>query len=341
MKAVTIIYGTEPYLMEKGRTRFLNHFREICGDDVPVRVFQDDAAAAEVAESLEGMSLFGSGSVTIWQQCPFLPVRKGGRSRSKLSQIETWFIEKISHLPEDTGLLFFIKGNMDTGCAFFKQLKPLAEVICGEAVTEKTIMPYVEDYLQQQNKSMTVRARQYMQALFQTWEHIPLLYVFSELEKLCIMVPEKQMQIDEADVQDLFAGTMEKNLFAFMDFFLRRDGTHALPLMDGLFGKPSVFLKNTGYMLSRLRLLLAYKELKDARMGQRQLEEVMVKINKGRSVKYVLYHLQKVSSYWKIEELQNILCTIFTVQLRMRRGEASPEDLISLVCVYCSHKGRV
>lgn len=340
MKAVTIIYGTEPYLMEQGREKFLRHYREQCGEDVPVQIFQRDAAAAAVVESLEGSSLFGSGNVTIWYDCPFLPLKKGGRSRSKLSKDEVWFLDKVQMLPEDTGLLFFTKGNIDTGCAFFKKIKPLAEIIHGEAVTEKNIMPYVKDYVQQQGKSLTLRAEEYLRGLFQTWSEIPLLYVFSEFDKLCITIPDDRQNIDEPDLQELFSGTMEKNLFTFTDFFLRRDGAKALPFMEGLFGKPDMFLKSTGYMISRLRLLLAYKEIKQARMGTHQAESVMTQINKGRSAKYVMYHLQKVSSYWKIEELQHILITLFTLQLNIRRGTASSQDIIPLVCVYCNTKGR-
>lgn len=91
-------------------------------------------------------------------------------------------------------------------------------------------------------------------------------------------------------------------------------------------------------MLSRLRLLLAYKELKQANMGPRQIESVMQTINKGRSVKYVLFHLQKVVSYWKIEELQQVLEDIFTLQLNIRRGTASPLDMAPLICLYCSQR---
>ena len=324
--------------MEEGRAKFFRHFKARCGADVPVQTFPKDAVTATVVESLEGTSLFGSGSITVWQDCPFLPLKKGGRSRSKLSKDETWFLDKISQLPEDTGLLFFTKGNLDTGCAFFKKIKPLATIVCGEAVTEKNIMPYVEDYLQRKGKSLTGSAVQYLRGLFQTWSEISLLYVFSEFDKLCITIPEDQGQIDTADLADLFAGTTEKNLFTFMDYFLRRNGEKVIPFIDSLFGKQDVFLKSTGYMLSRLRLLLAYKELKRARMGQRQIESVMQTINKGRSVKYVLFHLQKVVSYWKIEELQQMLENIFTLQLNIRRGTASPDDMAPLICVYCSKR---
>ena len=96
-----------------------------------------------------------------------------------------------------------------------------------------------------------------------------------------------------------------------------------------------LFLKNTGYMLSRLRLLLAYKELRRAHAGQHQCEQILQTINKGRSVKYVLYHLQKVASYWKIEELESCICQIFTLQLHIRRGTASPADMGPLICLYC------
>ena len=74
-------------------------------------------------------------------------------------------------------------------------------------------------------------------------------------------------------------------------------------------------------MLSRLRLLLSYKELLRAHAGQHQREQVLTAVNKGRSAKYVIYHLQKVASYWTIEELERCICNIFTLQLHIRSGK--------------------
>lgn len=341
MAAVTIIYGTEDYIMAEGRRQFLAYWRQRCGNDVPVQVFQKDAAPATVVESFEGTSLFGSGSVTIWQDCPFLPLKRGGRSRTKLSKEELWFLEKVEALPEDAGLLFFTKGNLDTGNGFFKKIKPLAKVINGEAVTEKNIMPYVEDYLRQQGKDLTGRAVMYLRNLFQTWDSISLLYVFSELDKLCITLGDDQRDIDAKDLTGLFAGTMEKNLFTFTNYFLQRNGAKAIPFLEGLFSKPDQFLKNTGFIVSRLRMLLAYKELKRANMGERQCQTVLTQINKGRNTNYLIKDLKKVTSYWTIEELETLLSTIFTLQLNIRKGLSSSADMGPLICVYCSYKGRV
>lgn len=109
----------------------------------------------------------------------------------------------------------------------------MADVVAAEAVTEKTVMPYVTDYLKGKGKRLTSRAVAYLRALFQTWGDISLLYVFSELEKLCITVPDDRQSVDVVDLQDLFAGTMEKNLFTFMDEFCGAMGTRPC-----LFGRP-------------------------------------------------------------------------------------------------------
>jgi DNA polymerase-3 subunit delta len=323
--------------METARQQFLSQY----GEDGTAQVFQKDSAAAKVTEAFESESLFGGGGAAIWYDCPFLPVRRGGRSRSKLSKEEEWFLAKLAGVPEGNGICFYTKGNVDTGSAFYKKVAPLAEVVRGEAVTEKTIMPYVTQYLGQKGLVLTGRSTSYLRELFQTWSDIPLLYVFSELEKMCISLPPGTEQVDAGYLKNLFAGTMEKNLFTFMDYFLRRDGAHTIPFVEGLFSKTDAFLKNTGYMLSRLRLLLAYKELQRARMAQKQIETIMTRINKGRSVKYVLYHLQKVASYWKIEELEELISQLFILQRNIRRGTAAVADMGPLICLYCSNKGRV
>ena len=62
----------------------------------------------------------------------------------------------------------------------------MAEVVAAEAVTEKTVMPYVTAYLKDRGRSLSRDGVVFLQDLFQTWGSISLLYVFSELDKLCI-----------------------------------------------------------------------------------------------------------------------------------------------------------
>ena len=341
MNSIKIIYGTEEYLMEEARRKFILSCRKMFGSDIDVQTFSKETPPARVVESFEGTSLFGSGGICIWNESPYLPVKHGGRSRSKLSKDEEWFLDKISRLPDQQAVLFYTKGIVDTGGIFYRKLKPLADIVQCEPVTDRNAMMYVTEYLKEKQKTLTGKAEQYLHALFQTWESISLMYVFSELEKLCIMLDEGQTSIDVAELTHLFAGTMEKNLFTFMDAFLHRDGRHAIPLLPGLFSRQDVFLKNTGYMMSRLRLLKAYKELKHSQAGAVQCESVLAQINKGRSVKYVLFSLKKVETYWTAAELDELISNIFKLQLNIRRGMGSHEDMVPLVCLYCcSAKGR-
>lgn len=150
-----IIYGSEAYLMEEGRRQFFEAARKRSGGDAEVQTFQKDAAAATVVESFQGTSLFSSGTITVWYDCPFLPLKRGGRSRSKVSKEEQWFLDEAGRLDDGNSLLFYSKGNVDTGSAFFKALKPMAQVVAAEAVSEKNVMPYVTAYLKKQGKSLS------------------------------------------------------------------------------------------------------------------------------------------------------------------------------------------
>ena len=346
MKQVKIIYGSETYLMHREEQSFLEAFRKRAGEEPELSVFSKDAAPAQVVEAFQSSSLFGGTNVCIWHDCPYLPIKRGGRSRSKLTKEETWFLEQLAAIPEGNGLLFVIKfpketSRLDTGCVFFKEVKKLAEVAECQPVTDKTVMTYVSSYMNGRGLHLSPSADRYLRGLFQTWDAIPLQYVFSELDKLCIMLPDGTREIETTHLTSLFSGTMEKNLFTFMDYFLRRDGRHTIPFISSLFSRQDAFLKNTGYMLSRLRLLRAYKELQAAGMKEKQSEQVLTRVSKGKPVKYALYHLKKIASYWKIEELDELLLQIFTLQLNIRRGTAQSMDMEQLICLYCSNKGRV
>lgn len=332
--------------MSRERQAFLDMFRKDTGEEPSLINCSKDTPAASVVEAFQASSLFGGATLVIWHDCPFLPIKRGGRSRSKLTKEETWFLSQLQTMPEENGILFIIKfpketSKLDTGCVFFKDVSRLADIAECRPVTDKTIMSYVNSYLKERHLRLSPAADSYLRGLFQTWETISLMYVFSELDKLCIMLPDGTRVIEEKDLTDLFAGTMEKNLFTFMDFFLCRDGARTLPFVAGLFSKQDAFLKNTGYMLSRLRLLRAYEELLRAHCPSRQCETILTQVNRGKPVKYAMYHLKKAASYWKIKELDELMKQIFRLQLNLRRGAAVPLDMEQLICLYCSNKGRV
>jgi len=336
MKQIKVVSGTEDYLMSRDYHNFFDYWKRQFAEDVEIVRFTKETPVPVVVEALEDTSLFGSANLYVWTDCPFLPLKKGGRSRSKLSKEETWFLEKLAQMPERQALLFFTKGNLDTGCVFYKKLAGLADTVKRAEVSDKDIMPYVTEYLRQKGQTLSPAAERFLHGLFQTWESIPLLYVFSELDKLCINLGDHKPKIETKDLKGLFSGTMEKNLFTFMDFFLRRDGARAIPFLNGLFSRQDLFLKNTGYMMSQLRSLRAYKELLRNHVGPAQCASIMAGTQKGRNVKYLLYRLQKVETYWKIEELDRLICQIFTLQLNIRRGMASAADMGPLICLYVS-----
>lgn len=334
MKYVKIIYGTEPYLMEKAKAAYLAECASDCGSAPEVVSFQKDEPPPTVAESLEDSSLFGAATVTVWQDPPYLPVRRGGRSRSKVDKKEAWFLEKTASLGRGSYAVFIVHGSLDVNAAFFKALKPYADISACEAVTEKNVMPHVKAYLQQLGFTLAPEAERQMQEMFHTWNEISLLYVFSELEKLTLASPHGNIIHREA-LSGFFAGTVEKNLYTFTDYFLNRDGAGCVPLIDGLFGKPDVFLKSTAYVLSRVRMLRAYMELKEARVNAAEAERLLSRINKGRPVKNSIYYLQKSGKYWRLGELDELISGLFTLQLHIRRGTASIKDMEALICLYC------
>ena len=340
MNYIRLINGTESYLMERERRRFLDACNRDFGAAADVRLFSRTASVGDVIAALAEDSLFGGAAVVIWTDCPFLPLQRGGRTRTKATAEEREFADFLGKLPSRKALLFYTAGKVNEKAPFFRLISALTASSYYESVTDKTVMPYVDAYLKKRGKVLTGNSRAYLQEIFQTWEEIPLLYVFTELDKLCISLAAER-EIDVACLTGLFAGSLEKNMFTFTDCFLRRDGMKTTPFLPPLFTKSDVFLKTVGYMASRLRLLLAYKELTAAGLSARQCEAAMTQINHGRNGKYLIFHLKKVAKYWKMEELKELLQRLFTLQLHMRRGTASADDVAALVCLYCSNKGRV
>lgn len=178
-KNIMIIYGSEAYLMEEGRRQFFEAARKRSGGDAEVQTFQKDAAAASVVESFQGTSLFSSGTITVWYDCPFLPLKRGGRSRSKVSKEEQWFLDEAGRLDDGNSLLFYSKGNVDTGSAFFKALKPMAQVVAAEAVSEKKCHALCDSLSEETGQEPQPRRRRFFAGLVpDLGQHLPALRLF-------------------------------------------------------------------------------------------------------------------------------------------------------------------
>ena len=70
-KHIMIIYGTEPYVMEDGRRRFLAAANKRAGGEAEVQSFQKDAVAATVVESFQGRVSLAVGQSRFGMTVPF------------------------------------------------------------------------------------------------------------------------------------------------------------------------------------------------------------------------------------------------------------------------------
>ena len=111
--------------METAKAEYLAACTADCGGEPEQSVFQKDDLPENVAEALEGTSLFEAATVTVWNDPVCLPIKRGGRSKSKIDKKEEWFLKKVQSLKRGAYLLCIIHGAADVNNAFFKALRPL------------------------------------------------------------------------------------------------------------------------------------------------------------------------------------------------------------------------
>lgn len=336
MKQIAIIYGTESYLRERHRREFLQACRQRAGEDMDIQTAERDISLSRLAEMIGETGLFCRAAVTICREDTLLRGKHKGASRKKMTAEEEWFLQRLAHFPEENGLLFYREGMLDEKDPFFRALSALATVWYCPPVSSKEIMRYVNAFFQEQGHTLTAQGTQYLQNLFATWQDISLQYIYTEIQRICLQA-EAEAVLDVADLQGMFSGAVEKNIFSFLDFFFSRKTAEIVSFFPGLFN-PKVFLKSVGAILTQLHILLEYKELTAMGMSERQAVALMQEINKGCNVKGIVWHLKKKEKYWTIKELRELIAAIFKLQVNLRRGIAEEADMGPLLCLYSSGK---
>ena len=333
MKGICFVLGQEEYLLEQGKKSFLQACSTRLKAEIRVHTYGAAATMQEVVEMLESTDLFGGKDIVIWRQPSVIRGKHKGASRKKLTSQEEWFIDKVTSLAETSGLLFYIEGTVDEKDPLFKALLPFASVVRCNPLEVSDILTFIQQYLQQQGHRLLPAGRTYLQALFSTWETLPLRYIVSELERLCLII-EPHQDIRKEDVDHLFVDNMDKKLFTFMDYFFAQQQEKIQPFCASLFNSKQ-YIKNLGTLGRTVRLMIAYKELQAMRMGEKQLLEIMQEINMGRPMRGELWHIKQKGKNWSIASLRALSLFLFHLQFDIRQGVLSIDDIEPLLCSAC------
>ena len=289
---VYLFLGTESYLADSAKQTLIQatlaederdlNFGIYDMEEVPVGVALDDA---------ESVPFFGDKRLVIMDRPNFFTAEK---SKQKIDHDLVWlenYLKKITKL-----------------------LKKTATVIEVNTLSEKEVRHFLKDTIANEGYTMTPEAFE----LFIQLTDAKLSTAMSELPKLLLFSSDTK-QITKSAVNDLVAKSLEQNIFALVEYVLKRQTANALSLYQDLLLQKEDPIKINAILMTQFRLLLQVKFLE--KKGYQQGDSAgMLKVHPYR-VKLAIQQARKFSEKVLVSAFEGLV----DAEYRLKTGQGDKE----------------
>lgn len=310
---VYLFLGTESYLADSAKQTLIQatlaederdlNFGIYDMEEVPVGVALDDA---------ESVPFFGDKRLVIMDRPNFFTAEK---SKQKIDHDLVWLENYLKNPPDFTILAFFAPyEKLDERKKITKLLKKTATVIEVNTLSEKEVRHFLKDTIANEGYTMTPEAFE----LFIQLTDAKLSTAMSELPKLLLFSSETK-QITKSAVNDLVAKSLEQNIFALVEYVLKRQTANALSLYQDLLLQKEDPIKINAILMTQFRLLLQVKFLE--KKGYQQGDSAgMLKVHPYR-VKLAIQQARKFSEKVLISAFEGLV----DAEYRLKTGQGDKE----------------
>lgn len=310
---VYLFLGTESYLADSAKQTLIQatlaederdlNFGIYDMEEVPVGVALDDA---------ESVPFFGDKRLVIMDRPNFFTAEK---SKQKIDHDLVWLENYLKNPPDFTILAFFAPyEKLDERKKITKLLKKTATVIEVNTLSEKEVRHFLKDTIANEGYTMTPEAFE----LFIQLTDAKLSTAMSELPKLLLFSSDTK-QITKSAVNDLVAKSLEQNIFALVEYVLKRQTTNALSLYQDLLLQKEDPIKINAILMTQFRLLLQVKFLE--KKGYQQGDSAgMLKVHPYR-VKLAIQQARKFSEKVLVSAFEGLV----DAEYRLKTGQGDKE----------------
>lgn len=310
---VYLFLGTESYLADSAKQTLIQatlaederdlNFGIYDMEEVPVGVALDDA---------ESVPFFGDKRLVIMDRPNFFTAEK---SKQKIDHDLVWLENYLKNPPGFTILAFFAPyEKLDERKKITKLLKKTATVIEVNTLSEKEVRHFLKDTIANEGYTMTPEAFE----LFIQLTDAKLSTAMSELPKLLLFSSDTK-QITKSAVNDLVAKSLEQNIFALVEYVLKRQTTNALSLYQDLLLQKEDPIKINAILMTQFRLLLQVKFLE--KKGYQQGDSAgMLKVHPYR-VKLAIQQARKFSEKVLVSAFEGLV----DAEYRLKTGQGDKE----------------
>lgn len=310
---VYLFLGTESYLADSAKQTLIQatlaederdlNFGIYDMEEVPVGVALDDA---------ESVPFFGDKRLVIMDLPKFFTAEK---SKQKIDHDLVWLENYLKNPPDFTILAFFAPyEKLDERKKITKLLKKTATVIEVNTLSEKEVRHFLKDTIANEGYTMTPEAFE----LFIQLTDAKLSTAMSELPKLLLFSSDTK-QITKSAVNDLVAKSLEQNIFALVEYVLKRQTANALSLYQDLLLQKEDPIKINAILMTQFRLLLQVKFLE--KKGYQQGDSAgMLKVHPYR-VKLAIQQARKFSEKVLVSAFEGLV----DAEYRLKTGQGDKE----------------
>lgn len=310
---VYLFLGTESYLAESGRRELTNqvlaedemdlNFGAYDMEEIPVGVALDDA---------ESVPFFGDKRLVIIDRPTFFTAEK---SKQKLEHDLVWLENYLNNPPEFTVLAFFAPyEKLDERKKITKLVKKVATVVEVKTLSEKEVRHFLKELIANEDYQISPEA---FELLIQLTD-AKLSTAMSELPKLFLFASDTK-QITKSAVNELVAKSLEQNIFALVEYVLKKRVADALTLYQDLLLQKEDPIKINAILMTQFRLLIQVKILEKKGYQQGDIAG-MLKVHPYR-VKLAIQQARKFS--------EQVLVTAFDglveAEYRLKTGQGDKE----------------
>ena len=233
------------------------------------------------------------------------------------------FLQALENVPAETRVFFILEGKPDRRLSLVKKFLPLAQVSMSEFIPGWKVSAAFDSVLRAQDRGLSRAARQYLQAVAESWENISSVFITTEAQKWQLMTDQKEIPLGV--VQESLPSYLQRQVFRFWDDLVDQRKRSVLEAVPHLFDGIDETLKNTGFLASQLRLCLGIYELEHAGFATRDMARELQVKNQWRW-KNVYAAAQKLN----YEQCATLLLALYRTQWRQRNGyDVSWRELFS------------
>jgi len=308
-----LLYGDEPYLVERGVKKLLDRAVDPGFRDFNLNVFYgNECKGDEVFGAAQTLPMFAALRVVL--------VKKGGELSAGAMELLLSYLQD----PSPSTCLILQAEKIDGRKKFFAEFKKRGELVEFKRPYENQLGPYVRDEVRAAGKKIDAEAAELLAYLVGN----NLQELVSQIEKLCVYCGKKEV-IGVSDVKAIVSDTKVESVFEFTDALGAKDLGRALRMLTTLLGDGEAPLRILGAVARHYRQLWQVRELLDRKIPSGDLAKASG-INP--------YFLKKVTDQarnYPVSELKVVFERMLDLDLAFKSGGRSDALLERFVMESC------